>query len=271
MKWVTPWRLHVVEEVAGGEPAPRREGGAGVQRRREADEVRVAVVERRRGIRAVARAQVEDDAQRLPAHGEARVADDGRLRIAGGAGRVDVHHHVRHLDVGNVGLGGGRRVERFGERAERRAAQRLGRRRAAYAVNALQRAELVHALASRPRRPAARAAVEVCSTCASAAPRRLVLISAPMRAELGHRPFRHQEVGRVLHHDRHRVAAPRAGAADEVGVAVDALVVGAIADRLCLEAQQHAVGDAAPPARASRSRRCGSRRRRPASARRRCA
>src|SRR4029450_3902058 len=64
--------LHVVDEVTGGKLSPRRERRARVHCRGEADEVRIAMVERGRRVRTSTLAEIEKDAERFADPPQAR-------------------------------------------------------------------------------------------------------------------------------------------------------------------------------------------------------
>jgi len=120
----------VVEEGARAEAAARGEGAARAESGREADEQALAVVERQRRVDGLVRLDAQEPGQRDPAHGEAEVAYDGRLRVPGRPRRIYVEEHVAAPDVGDVGLGRLGAVAPALERAhitgERRGRRRVG-------------------------------------------------------------------------------------------------------------------------------------------------
>src|SRR5207247_11230829 len=93
------------EARARGEAPGRGEGPGGREGGGEAEEEALAVVERERRVDRLARVAPEEPGERDPAHREAEVAGDGRLRIPGGPGSIDVEKDIAAADVGGVGLG----------------------------------------------------------------------------------------------------------------------------------------------------------------------
>src|SRR2546428_785290 len=116
------------EDRAGGEGRGGGEGPAGTEGGGEADEEALAGVERERRVDRLARLDAEEPGERDPAHGEAEVAYDGRLRIAGRPGRINVEEDVAAADVGDVGLGGDGALAPALERADVTGECRAGRR-----------------------------------------------------------------------------------------------------------------------------------------------
>src|SRR4029453_8722011 len=96
---------------SGRELPPRGEGTARPERRREADEEALAMVQRQGGGDRLALLDPGQLGEADPAHGEAQVPDDCGLRVAGCPRGVDVEEDVASADVGDVGGGGGGRTQ----------------------------------------------------------------------------------------------------------------------------------------------------------------
>src|SRR5262245_447467 len=95
----------VVEERARRELATRRERPACPERRREADEEALAMVQRQGRVERLTLFDAEHLRQAHAPHGEPEVPDDGGLRVPRRTGSIDVEEHVVAADVGDVGLG----------------------------------------------------------------------------------------------------------------------------------------------------------------------
>src|SRR5262245_20841348 len=95
----------VIEERARRELAPRRERPACPERRREADEEALAMVQRQGSVDRLTRFDAEHLRQAHAPHGEPEVPDDGGLGVPRRPGGIDVEEHVVAADVGDVGLG----------------------------------------------------------------------------------------------------------------------------------------------------------------------
>ena len=233
---------HVGEELARAEASPRGEAGAAMERRREADEVGVAVVERRRGVGAIVLGLAEQHRQRAASGGEFRVAHDRWLGKAGRTGGVDVEEDVARPDPGDVGLGRAGGIERLGERAETAAIGHL-------LGNVGEEIDPAQAVEERQQGSSARSVDD-----GDPRTRHTVHVDERLalemrihqrrdRAELRARALGHEHARRVLHHHVDDVATADPGAAQHVGPAIHAGVELAVGHGAVLEAQGDPVGN----------------------------